>query len=215
MKWAAVLVLVACGASSGGIAVDGFDIVVSSTDVAVWAGFTGTVPTNAHFAAPGTCGGTTDAIVIMENCFGGIVLDGTPLPSADSHGPVNPYMAMRAITADATFTATACGNSIEVPLHPHAVPRIATASATRSGNDIVLAWSTDAPYTIASMGGGYGQVDCNDAGATQHVFAGWSSGSSFLTAAVRPLSAPEITQTDLGEVRVWYGDVTPITVPPP
>ena len=77
MKWGAALVLVGCGAGGapsgvtlvdggGGVAVDGFDIVVSSTDIAVWGGFTGTLANNARFAAPGACGGVTDAATIAS-----------------------------------------------------------------------------------------------------------------------------------------------------
>jgi hypothetical protein len=110
------------------------------------------------------------------------------------------------------LSATDCGHRIEIPLHAGPFAVATNVAGTRDGSDLVVNWTTSAPFAIASLQTTTGEIDCNDAGASQHRFVDLNAPST-TRASVQPLSAPETTQTDLGVVRVWYGDRTDITIP--
>src|SRR3989442_1145963 len=155
MRWLVGLMLAGCGAGRGSATdamaapdIDGIDIVVSSTRVVAWVGLTGALANTGRFAAPGTCGGTTDAIIVVQSCLGALEIAGTALTSGAAElGPANPYEAMVTVHAGSIFSAHDCGHTIEVPLHAGPFPRATSAQAIRSGTDIVVSWTADAPFT--------------------------------------------------------------------
>lgn len=172
----------------------------------------GTLAQNGTFPAPGACGGTPDATTYAPNCFAGIDIDNSTLASeASDPTPANPFTYRHPTTANSMLSASDCGRSIEIPLHAGPFAVATNIAGTRDGEDIVISWTTTAPFAISSLES-TGEVDCNDATASQHRFAN-ANVPSITQAAVQPLSAPEKTQTDLGEVRVWYGDRTDFTIP--
>ncbi len=222
MRWLVIAALAACGGNSAAPDaiqpdaaapdIDGLDVVVSSTGVVVWVGFTGILMNNGRFAAPGSCGGQTDGLINAPTCFAGIDIDNTSVDSVFAQAAANPYVSSRPVSASSMLSASDCGRSIQIPLHAGPFPTASNVTGMRSGQSVVVSWMTTAPFTIASVRGSLVLADCTDAGASEHTFP-FGGNEPQLTVSVQPLTAPEITHTDLGDVRVWYGDRTDFTVP--
>lgn len=207
-----LIALAACGAETPPANVDGYDVIVSSTGIVVWAGFTDVLAHDGHFPAPGACGGFGDTAVISQSCFGSLSVDGIPIASRDSIGPVNPFGAELVVTPTSVLTASDCDRTIEIPLHAGPYPIATNVAAMQSGTDLIVTWTSDAPFTLVTHGTGYAVDECLDQNASSHRFAdsGAVSGGE-----VQALSAPETTESALGEVRVWYGDSVGVTTPSP
>jgi hypothetical protein len=211
-SWSFV-VLAACSTTEAPpVDVTGFDVVVSSTSLEVWVGLTGALAYSGHFPAPGACGGFSDNAPITQNCFGSLDVDGVAISSRNNLGPVNPFGMQLTVTPTSILTATDCGRTIEIPLHAGPYPVASNLAATRAGADLLVSWASDAPFALAVIGGTFGDLECLDTNTGEHRFP-MESGDSY--AFVQAFASPEITETELGEVRVWYGDRANLPGPPP
>ena len=208
-----VMVIAACGASgspspsSTSPDIQGIDLIVSPTRIVAYVGFVEEwASLGGRFPQPGACAQLeTDAVLTGPTCFGQMSVGAEVLSTQDSFGPANPFFGS-AISADATLQIAACGASIEIPLHPGTYPAIDGLHMVASGNDVVVDWSAStATSVLVAAGAGTGLYACHETTATQHVFAG--NNVPQITAEVQAFRSPEVTDTSLGPVRVWYGDL--------
>ena len=213
--------LVGCGGHAAGTGtlvdagadVDGFDVLITSTASYVYAGFTTGLDKNGpRFAKPGGCATSSDAYSVVPTCLRSITLGGVALSGATLGDAVNPFWTTAPVTADETLEVSACGTTISAPVHARTGPAATGITAMRVGSDVTVSWSVGgADTSLVTLGTDFGGDSCLDAGQA-HTFPNWSAPSR-LTGSVQPLLGPEITETALGQVRVWYGDATPFTVP--
>jgi hypothetical protein len=192
---------------------DGVDVVVSSTGVQVWVGFTGTLGENDMFPAGGACTATVDTFMSAPTCFAGIDIDNIALDSgSQTTTPANPFTSKHPTTDSSMLSLSDCGRQIQIPLRAGFIPVATNVAATRNGSDVIVTWTSNEPQSISSVNNVTTEFDCHDGGVSQHRFV---LASDTVGASVRPLSQPDAMQTSLGQVRVWYGDRTDITVPAP
>jgi hypothetical protein len=209
-----VLCVAACGGrptpTDVGSAPDivGLDVLVSPTSVLAYVGFTDDWAANGpRFAQPGECAtGETDAIQSGVSCFEHLDIDGIRLATDDPYGASNPYYGS-GITTDATLRVVACGIAIEVPIQPGNYPAFTDVQAMQTGSDLVVNWAApDAVSVLVGAGGGFGIYNCHETIETQHLFTGYGVPSAVVE--LRAFRVPEIVETAIGQVRVWYGEVT-------
>jgi len=123
-----------------------------------------------------------------------------------------PYESVQVgVTVATTFRATDAGVSIEVPIHAGPFVTASDVHVTASDPSMTVAWSAnDVDSVFVGVAGGFGLSGCRVAGAERtYTFPVGPAGQ--ITVYVEAFAPPEVTQTALGPVRVFYGDVVSVT----
>lgn len=211
----ALLLLAACGGGTETpdagpihgdlIDVDGFDVVVGSTWVFVFPLHTGLH--NFDLPAIGMCGSfDSDAVTAVGGNLGEVSMAGVPL-SQDPAGSSNPFASYTVgVTAATTLHAVDAGRAIDVQIDAPPYPSATNLAVSAMG---VATWDASGVDSFfAAYSGGFGTTGCRLDGATRsHDFGGALEATIYVEA----FAAPKITQTELGPVRVFYGDVAMVT----
>ncbi len=125
----------------------------------------------------------------------------------------NPFIG-GGVTTATTLEITGCDRTVSVPLHAGPYPAATELRAERSDADLVVTWSAPAATSVlVGVNGGFGDYTCHDAPSGAYRFAGRAEVRG--VAQVQTFGPPETTQTELGAVQVWYGEVTrqPLATP--
>ena len=191
----------------------GFDVLVSSSSVVVYAGFTAPLDTDGpRFPVTGGCASVTDAYSYAPSCLTTVAIDGVQLATISPTLLSNPFSSSSPVTADAMLQVTGCGTTIEAPLHARTGPAASGITTMRATGTVTVGWAaTNADVTLVDVGSGFSDLECLEPART-HAFPDLGNGAE-IRGFVQPLLGPEITETRLGQVRVWYGDATGFTVP--
>lgn len=215
-----------CGSPISPIAVDGpdgtgvigFDVVVDSDRVLVYAKYDDACHTNVdstvtHFAELGGCAGRGDVGFACDACLRSISVDGVIGTSLAITGFENPFRVMIAATEDSMLRVVGCNQTIDVPLHAQGLPRASQTSMTRPETGVTIAWTQDGGSSaLVTIGEQLGSGECHAVGASSYTFAYYGPSVWLLWAKVQPLLAPETSQTALGPVRVWRGQSADVPV---
>jgi hypothetical protein len=226
MRWC-LLVLVGCGggdlASDAAMPdalapdVNGFDLEISSSYVRVFVHFTAaaldgiSVP---HLPDIGTCAALeTDTAVAVDSTLRGVAIDGLALTNDDPYPDMqvsSPYTSYIGVTTDTVFRANDANISIEVPIHAGGYLAATDVQALQQGTDVLASWTAPtADSVLVGYGGGFGAFSCHRPASSQFLLL--DAGGEI---DVQPLAAPEVTETPLGTVRVFYGEVSSVQVTP-
>lgn len=217
-----LVVLLACGCGAAGSDapapdVSGFDLLISSTYVRAYVHYvdvTGLPVASPHVPDVGACAELeTDTATFITTKLGSVAIDGLALtngaPAPDKQVS-SPYTAYPGVTADTMFRATDAGISIEVPIHAGGYVTATEVHAQQQGSDVLATWSAPAADSVlVGTEGGYGLTSCRRPASSQFVITGGAG-----QIEVQPLAAPEVTDTDLGPVRVFYGEIASTAIAP-
>jgi hypothetical protein len=180
--------------------IDGMDVLVSPTSVTAFVDFVDP-ETDAHVFPP-----LTDCATLstgddnpVQTCLSSIMIGSDQLV-----GTTNPYGMDRATAPGSTpmLLIDDCGIEVSVPLTaPSAFPTLTGGAVKVSGNTDVVSWTTAAPATLVEEVGSNDDYACL-APASPYTFEIDPTMSPNFE--VTPFEMPVATQTDLGEIRVWY-----------
>lgn len=205
----ALVLLSACGVHHD-VDVAGFDVLVSSTRIYVFPLFDEREENWPRLPDVGACSEIeSDAVITFPGKLTAVELDGDVL-SGGLHEGMNTWLPWegRGITDAAVLRATDDDLSIEVPLH--AGPFLAATDVAIDGSMSVTWDASGADSVFVGTDSTFALTGCRFDGATE-TYAARSGASSV---EVQPLATAEVTDTDLGPVRVFYGEATWIDVPP-
>jgi hypothetical protein len=149
--------------------------------------------------------------VSIPSTLRGVAIDGLPLtnddPFADQQGISSPYTSHVGVTVDTTFRATDANIAIAIPLHAGGYIAAMDLTAQPQGPDALVGWSAPtADSVMVGIDGGFGELTCRRPPSSQFLLSD-GAGSKI---DVQPLAAAEVTQTALGSVRIFYGEIATI-----
>jgi len=183
---------------------NGADVVLDNDGISVYINFAASGANGPRFPQIGDCEANSDAYPIVASCLDSVSVDGQALATDSSIGASNPYRTSVVAHSGALLVISGCGESVSVPLAVALVSPATDVTAMSVGADVTVSWTTNAPTTLVSIGGGFGGSSCNET-VLSHTFAGWGQSSSTVAGTVEPLSTPRMINTILGDIRVWSG----------
>jgi len=208
-----------CGAAGSSSApdVNGFDLLISSTYVRAYVQYvdvTGLPVTPPHVPDVGACAELeTDTATVITTELASVAIDGLQLTNGSPYPDKqvsSPYTSSSGVTVDTLFHATDAGISITVPIHAGAYLAATGVHAQQQGTDVLATWSAPtADSVLVGDSGGYALRSCHRPPSSQFVIP--DGGGQIV---VQPLAAPEITDTELGPVRVFYGEIASTPIAP-
>lgn len=207
----------AAGSETSAPDVSGFDLLISSTYVRAYVQYvdvTGLPVTPPHVPDVGACAELeTDTATVITTKLGSVAIDGLQLTNGSPYPDKqvsSPYTSSSGVTADTMFRATDAGISITVPIHAGGYVTATDVHAQQQGTDVLVTWSAPAADSVlVGDAGGYALRSCHRPQSSQFVVT--DGGGQIV---VQPLAAPEITDTDLGPVRVFYGEIASTPIAP-
>lgn len=169
-----------------------------------------------HLPDVGSCTElSSDAVAVFDGKLSEVSLDGRALTSGfhDGMNTSAPFEAS-GITAPATLHVVDADTAIDV--HLHAGPFLAASSVavTVSGADLVVTWQAeDADSFLVADSGSFAFLNCRVAGDQRMFTLPGRAQDPQRHVQVQALGAMETSDTELGELRVLYGDVTTAAQP--
>jgi hypothetical protein len=199
--------------------VAGFDLLISSSYVRVYANFTDaslageSVP---HVPDVGACADLeTDTASVFASTLSDVGIDGLALSNADPYPDkevTSPFIAIPGVTTDTMFRATDAGVTIAVPIHAGGYLTATDVQVKVQGMGLLATWTAPTSDSVlVGYGGGLGISSCRQpAGTSQFLLENVPASGEV---EVQPLAAPDVVDTELGTVRVFYGEIADAHAP--
>ncbi len=193
--------------------VTGFDLLISSTYVRVYVHFNPGAPdgiTWPHIPDVGACAELeTDAASAVASTLRNVAIDGLPLTNDDPFPDKqvsSPFTSYEGVTVDTVFRATDAGISIMVPIHAGGYLEATNVLAQQQGTDVLTSWSAPTADSVL-VGYGFGAYSCRRPVSSQFLLP-----NAIGQIQVQALAAPQTTETSLGAVRVFYGEIVSVPI---
>ncbi len=217
MRWAWLGLLTACGGSEPAVPapdaaqavdLDRIDIIVSSRWVYVFPQYSHPL-TAEQLDIPdiGGCGSfTRDWSSSYPTALTSIVMDGIPLRSDATSDPFVSFTG--GVTTATVFHATDAGRTIDVPIHAGPYVGATDPVVTSSDAGMTVQWNAAGADSVfvGTAGGIFGLSGCRVSGTeSSYTFQFPQGGQGDVY--VEAFATPEVYDTTIGPVRVFYGDV--------